>query len=51
VLTLVVARVDPMAPTKLYTQLLSFEQHTSLQGHRTHDGPSSAMTASRGCDY
>jgi hypothetical protein len=51
VLTLVVARVDPIAPTKLYTQLLSFEQHTSLQGHRTHDGPSSAMMASRGCDY
>jgi hypothetical protein len=51
VLTLVVARVDPIAPTKLYTQLLSFEQHTSLQGHRTHDGPSSAMTTSRGCDY
>jgi hypothetical protein len=49
--TLVVARANPIAPTELYAQLLSFEQHTSLQGHTTHDGSSSAMTASRGRGY
>jgi hypothetical protein len=51
VLTSVVARVDPIAPTELYIQLLSFEQHTNLQGHTSHDGPSSAMTVSRGRGY
>jgi hypothetical protein len=51
VLTSVVARVDPIAPTELYIQLLSFEQHTNLQGHTSHDGPSSAMNVSRGRGY
>jgi hypothetical protein len=46
--TSVVARADPITPSKLYSQLLSFEQHTSLQGSLMHGGTSSAMTASRG---
>jgi hypothetical protein len=48
VFTSVVARADPITPSKLYSQLLSFEQHTSLQGSLMHGGASSAMTASRG---
>jgi hypothetical protein len=28
--TAIVAWVDPISPTDLYVQLLSFEQHTSL---------------------
>jgi hypothetical protein len=49
--TSVVAWVDLIVPNELYAQLLSFEQHTSLQGHMTHGGPSSAMMASRGRGY
>jgi hypothetical protein len=30
VFTAVVARTDPINPSELYAQLLSFEQHTSL---------------------
>jgi hypothetical protein len=30
--TSVVGRTDPITPSELYSQLLSFEQHTSLQG-------------------
>jgi hypothetical protein len=48
VFTSVVARVDLITPSELYSQLLSFEQHTSLQGSSMHGGASSAMTVSRG---
>jgi hypothetical protein len=41
------ARVDPINPSELYAQLLSFEQHTNLQT-RTYGGSSPAMTVSRG---
>jgi hypothetical protein len=30
VFTAIVARTDPITPSELYAQLLSFEQHTSL---------------------
>jgi hypothetical protein len=43
VLTAVVARVDPITPSELYSQLLSFEQHTNLQAHASTGGASSAM--------
>jgi hypothetical protein len=48
VLTAVVARVDPITPSGLYSQLLSFEHHTSLQSHSSPGGSSSAMAASHG---
>jgi hypothetical protein len=48
VFTFVVGCVDPISPTDLYAQLLSFKQHTSLQGQPSHGGALSAMTASRG---
>jgi hypothetical protein len=51
VFTSVVARVDPITPSELYSQLLSFEQHTSLQGPLMHGGVSSTMTASMGRGY
>jgi hypothetical protein len=51
VFTSVVARSDPIAPSELYAQLLSFEQHTNLQGATSHGGSLSAMAASRGCGY
>jgi hypothetical protein len=51
VFTSVVTRADPLAPSELYAQLLSFEHHTSLQGNSTHGGSLSAMTASRGQGY
>jgi hypothetical protein len=47
VFTAVVARVDPMNPSELYAQLLSFEQHIKLQV-RTSGGSSSTMTMSCG---
>jgi hypothetical protein len=31
VFTSIVARVDPISPSELYSQLLSFKQHTALQ--------------------
>jgi hypothetical protein len=49
VFTVVVARVDPVSPSNLYAQLLSFEQHASLQAHGSFGGSSSAMTATRDC--
>jgi hypothetical protein len=49
--TSVVARVHPITPSELYSQLLSFEQHTSLQGSLMQGGVSSAMPASRGRGY
>jgi hypothetical protein len=48
VFTAVVARVDPVSPSNLYAQLLSFEQHVSLQADVSSGGSSSAMTATRG---
>jgi hypothetical protein len=51
VFTSVVACVDPITQSELYSQLLSFEQHTSLQDSLMQGGVSSAMTASRGCGY
>jgi uncharacterized membrane protein YgcG len=49
VFTAIVARTDPITPSELYSQLLSFEQHTSLQEHSSSGGSSSAMAASHGC--
>jgi hypothetical protein len=51
VFTAVVAQQDPISPSELYAQLLSFEQHTSLQAHNSSGGASSAMAASRGHGY
>jgi hypothetical protein len=48
IFTTIVARVDPITPSDLYAQLLSFEQHTNLQAHNTSVGSSSAMAASCG---
>jgi uncharacterized membrane protein YgcG len=48
VFTGVVVRTDPITPSALYTQLLSFDQHTSQQAHASFSGSSSAMAASRG---
>jgi hypothetical protein len=48
VFTTIVARTDPITPSELYSQLLSFEQHTFLQVHQTSGGSSSAMAATRG---
>jgi hypothetical protein len=51
VFTAVVARVDPISPSDLYAQLLSFEQHAHLQAHFSSGTLSSAMTANRGCGF
>jgi hypothetical protein len=48
VFTAVVARNDPISPSELYSQLLSFEQHVSLQAHQMSGSSSSAMTATHG---
>jgi uncharacterized cysteine cluster protein YcgN (CxxCxxCC family) len=48
IFTSVVGRTDLIVPTDYYAQLLSFEQHTSLQGQPSFGGSLSAMTASRG---
>jgi hypothetical protein len=42
----VVSRADAIAPTDLYAQLLSFEQHTSLHVNSRHDVSLSTMTTS-----
>jgi hypothetical protein len=47
VFTAMVARVDPINPSELYAQLLSFKQHIKLQAH-TSSGSSSTMTMSHG---
>jgi hypothetical protein len=44
----VVARVDPISPSDLYAQLLSFEQHTHLQAPTASGQSSSAMMVSHG---
>jgi hypothetical protein len=48
IFTAIVARTNTNTLSELYAQLLSFDQHTSLQGHSISGGPSSAMSASRG---
>jgi hypothetical protein len=48
VFTAMVARVDPMTSSELYTQLLSFEHHANLQTHTSSGGSSSAIAASCG---
>jgi hypothetical protein len=50
VFTVVLARTDLINPSELYAQLLSFEQHNSLQAPQSSGGSSSAMatTQSRG---
>jgi hypothetical protein len=47
VFTAIVARTDPITSSEIYAQLLSFVQHTSLQGHSSLSASSSAMAASR----
>jgi hypothetical protein len=51
VFTNVVARVNPISPSELYTQLLSIEQHTNLQAHGPSSGSSLAMGATHGRGY
>jgi hypothetical protein len=48
VFTAVVARVYPITPSELYSQLLSFEHYTSLQPHSSPGGSSSVVAASCG---
>jgi hypothetical protein len=48
VFTEIVARTDPISPSELYSQLLSFEQHVSLQAHHMSGSCSSAMAPTRG---
>jgi hypothetical protein len=48
VFTVVVAKTDPVTPSDLYSQLMSFKQHTSLQAYQSSGGSSSAMAATRG---
>jgi hypothetical protein len=50
VFTVAIARVNPIKPADLYAQLLSFVQHTHLQG-ASSSVESSAMAASRGRSY
>jgi hypothetical protein len=44
-------RADPLAPSKLYAQLLGFEHHTSLEGNSAHGGSLSTMMVSCGHSY
>jgi tRNA(Met) C34 N-acetyltransferase TmcA len=48
VFTAIVVRTDPISPSELYAQLLSFEQHTALQMVSAPDGLTFAFAASRG---
>jgi hypothetical protein len=48
VFTTIVARTNPISPSELYAQLLSFEQHTALQMVSTPGGLSFAFTVSHG---
>jgi hypothetical protein len=49
--TSIVTRADPLAPSELYAQLLSFEHHTNLQVNSAYSGSLFAMTASHGHGY
>jgi hypothetical protein len=48
IFTTIVAQVNPISPSELYAQLLSFEQHTNLQGTTTSGSSLSAMSTMRG---
>jgi hypothetical protein len=48
VFTAIFARVDPVSPSNLYAQLLSFEQHTHLQTYTSLAGSSSVMITTHG---
>jgi hypothetical protein len=48
VFTAIVARTDPISPSELYAQLLSFEEHTALQMVSAPGGLSSAFMMSCG---
>jgi hypothetical protein len=48
VFTAIVARIDLINPSELYSQLLSFEHHTNFQMIVSSGGSSSAMIASHG---
>jgi hypothetical protein len=48
VFTAIIARVDPVSPSDLCAQLLSFEQHNHLQMRASSLASSSAMTATQG---
>jgi hypothetical protein len=48
IFTSVVGCIDPIPPSELYSHLLSFEQHTSLQGQSSQGDSMSAMSASHG---
>jgi hypothetical protein len=47
VFTAIVARIDSVTSSDLYTQLLSFKQHLALQAGGSHGGAGSALAASR----
>jgi hypothetical protein len=47
VFTAVLAQTDLINPSELYSQLLSFEQHNSLQAPQSSSGSSSAMATTR----
>jgi hypothetical protein len=49
--TSIVTRADPLAPSEMYAQLLSFEHHTSLQVNSAYSGSLFTMTASHGHGY
>jgi hypothetical protein len=51
VFTAIIARPDPISPSELFTQLTSFEQHTSLQAHNSSGASLSAMNVTRGCSF
>jgi hypothetical protein len=46
-----VVRADPISPGELYSQLLSFEQHTAMQLVAVPGGLPSALATSHGCGY
>jgi hypothetical protein len=46
VFTAIVARANPISPSELNAQLLSFEQHTALQAIASPRGSSSALSTS-----
>jgi hypothetical protein len=51
VFTAIVAQANPISPSELYAQLLSFKQHTALQAVASPARPSSALTTSHGHGY
>jgi hypothetical protein len=51
VFTAIVARIDPINPSELYSQLLSIEHHTNFQTTVSSGGSSYVVIASRGRGY